>query len=52
MITGVGDSIFCVDGEHPAGSEFSISSALDGGEALEDSGDHFVMILEGVIVVP
>ena len=51
-IDGVGDSIFCVDGEHPAGGEFWISSVLDGGEAPEDSGDYFVMILEGVIFVP
>ena len=51
-IAGVGDSVFCVDGEHPAGDEFSISSVLDGGEAPKDSGDYFVMILEGVIVVP
>ena len=35
-----------------ASGELSISSALDGGEALEDSGDHFVMILEGIVVVP
>ena len=51
-IARVGDSVFCVDGEHPAGDEFSIYSALDGGEAPEDSGDQFVLILEGVIVVP
>ena len=25
---------------------------VNGGKALKDSGDHFVMILEGVIVVP
>ena len=42
----------CVDGKHPVGNEFSISSALGGGEAPEDSGDHFVMILEVIIVVP
>ena len=29
-----------------------ISSALDGGEAPKDSGHHFVMILEGIVVVP
>ena len=34
------------------GGEFSISSALDGGEPPEDSGNHFVVILEGVVVVP
>ena len=52
MIARVGDSVFSVDGEHPAGGEFLISSALSDGDAPEDSGDHFVMILEGVIVVP
>ena len=50
-IARVGDSVLCVDGEHPAGGEFSISSVLNGGEAFEDSGDHFVVILEGVVVV-
>ena len=29
-----------------------ISSILDGGEAPKDSGNHFVVILEGIIVVP
>ena len=52
VIAGVGDNVFCVDGDHPAGGEFLISSTLDGGEAPKDSGDHFVVILEGVIVVP
>ena len=51
-IARVGDGVFCIDGKHPAGSELSISSALGGGEAPENSGDHFVMILEGVVVVP
>ena len=51
-IAGVGDSVFRVDGEHPAGGELPISSALDSGEALEDGGDHLVVILEGVVVVP
>ena len=41
-----------VDSEHPASGEFFISSALNGGEAPKDSGDYFVVILEGVIVVP
>ena len=49
-IAGVGYSIFCVDDEDPAGGELSISSALSGGEAPKDSGDHFVVILEGVVV--
>ena len=52
LIAGVGDGVLCVDGEHPAGLELSISSALGGGEAPKDSGDHFVMILEGIVVVP
>ena len=51
-IAGVGDSVFCIDDENPTGDELSISSALDGREAPKDSGDHFVMILEGVIAVP
>ena len=49
-IARVGDGVFRVDGEHPTGGELPISSALGGGEALEDSGDHFVVILEGVVV--
>jgi len=52
VIARAGDGIFRVDGEHPAGGELPISSTLGGGEALEDGGDHFVVILEGVIVVP
>ena len=32
-IAGVGGDVFCIDGEHPTGSEFLYSSALDGGEA-------------------
>ena len=51
-IAGVGDGVFRVDGEHPTGSELPISSALNGDEALEDGGYHFVVILEGVVVVP
>ena len=51
-IAGVGDGVFCVDGEHPTGGEFLISSVLGGDKAPEDSGDHFVMILEGIVVVP
>ena len=52
LIARVSNSVFYIDGERPTGSEFSISSVLDGGEAPEGSGDHFIMILEGVIVVP
>ena len=51
-IAGVGDDVFRVDGEHPAGGELPISSALGGGEAPKDGGDHFVVILEGVVVAP
>ena len=51
-ITGVGDGVFRVDGEHPVGGELLISSALSGSEASEDGGDHFVMILEGIVVAP
>ena len=51
-ITRVGDGVFRVDSKHPAGGELPISFALGGGEALEDGGDHFVVILEGVVVVP
>ena len=51
-IAGVGDGIFCIHGEHPTGGELSISSALGDGEAPKDSGDHFVVILEGGVVVP
>ena len=50
-IARVGDGVFCINGEHPADGELPISSALGGSEALEDSGDHFVVILEGVVVV-
>ena len=52
MIAGVGDGVFCIDGEHPVGGELSISSTLDGGEPPKDSGNNFVMILEGIVVVP
>ena len=51
-IARVGGSVFRIDGEHPAGGELPISSALGSGEAPEDGGDHFVMILEGVVVAP
>ena len=34
------------------GSELSNSSSLSGSEAPKDSGHHFVMILEGIVVVP
>ena len=34
------------------GGELPISSALSSGKAPKDSGNHFVVILEGVVVVP
>ena len=51
-VARVGVSVFRVDGEHPAGGELPISSVLGGGEAPEDGGDHFVVILKGVVVAP
>ena len=51
-IARVGDGIFYVDSEHPAGGELSISFGFSGGKAPEYGGDHFVVILEGVVVVP
>ena len=51
-IARVGDGVFHVDGEHPASGELLILSVLGGGEAPEDGGDHFVMILEGIVVAP
>ena len=51
-IAGFGDDVFYVDGEHPASGELLILSVLGGGEAPEDGGDHFVMILEGIVVAP
>ena len=44
-IAGVGDGVFRSDGEPPSGGELPFSSTLSGGEAPEDGGDHFVMIL-------
>ena len=52
MIARVSDGVFCVDGEHPVGGEFLISFVLDGGEASKDSGNHFVMVLEGIVIAP
>ena len=51
-IAGVGSGVFRSDGEHPAGDELSFSSALGGGEAPKDGGDHLVMILEGIVIAP
>ena len=52
MIARVGDGVFRVDGEHPAGVELPLTSTLGGGEAPEDGGDHLVVILEGIVVAP
>ena len=51
-IAGVGDDVFRINGEHPAGGELLISSALGGGEAPEDGGDHLIVILEDIVVAP
>ena len=42
--------VFHSDSEHPSNDELLFSSALSGGEAPEDGGDHLVMILEGIVV--
>ena len=34
------------------GGELPFSSALGGGEAPEDVGDHLVMVLESIVVAP
>ena len=52
VIARVGGGIFRIDGEHLTGGEFLFSSALGGGEAPEDSGDHLAVILEGIVVSP
>ena len=52
MIARVGDGVFHIDGEHPIGGELPISSTLSGGEAPKDGGDHFVVILESIVVAP
>jgi hypothetical protein len=49
---GVGGGVFRSDGEHPPGDELLFSSALSGGEATEDGGDHLVMVLEGISIAP
>ena len=51
-IAGVGGGIFRSDGEHPPCGELSFSSALGGGEAPKDGGDHLVVVLEGIVVAP
>ena len=52
MIARVGGSVFRSDGEHPPGGELPFSSALGGGEAPEDGGDHLVVVLEGIVITP
>ena len=51
-IARVGGGVFRIDDEHSTGGEFLFSYALGGGKAPEDAGDHFVMILEGIVVAP
>ena len=50
VIARVGSGVFRGDGEHPPGDELPFSSALGGGEAPKDGGDHLVVILEGIVV--
>ena len=51
-IARVGGGIFRSDREHPPCGELPFSSALSGGEAPEDGGDHLVVVLEGIVVAP
>ena len=51
-IAGVGGGVFHSDGEHPPCGELPFSSALNGGEAPEDGGNHLVVVLEGIVVAP
>ena len=51
-VAGVSSGIFYGDGEHPLCGQLPFSSALGGGEALEDGGDHLVMVLEGIVIAP
>ena len=51
-IAGVSGGVFRSDGEHPPSGELSFSSALGGGEAPKDGGNHLVMVLEGVVIAP
>ena len=34
------------------GGELPFSSALSGGEAPKDGGDHLVVVLEGIVIAP
>ena len=51
-IAGVGGDVFRSDSEHPTSGELPFSSALGGGEALEDGGNHLVVVLEGIVIAP
>ena len=51
-IAGVSGGVFRCDGEHPPCGELPFSSALSGGEALEDGGDHLVVVLKGIVIAP
>ena len=37
---------------HSSGGELPFPFALVGGETPEDGGDHLVMVLEGIIIIP
>ena len=51
-ITRVGGGVFYSDGKHPLCGELPFSSAFGGSKAPEDGGDHLIMVLKGVVVVP
>ena len=51
-IAEVSCGVFRSEGEHPPGGELPFSSAFGGGEAPEDGGDHLVVVLEGIVIVP
>ena len=48
----VGDSVLHSDIEHPPCSKLPLSSALSGGEAPKDGGDHLIVVLEGIVIAP
>ena len=52
VIAGVGSDVLRSDGEHPPCGELPFSSTLGGGEAPEDGGDHLVVVLQGIVIVP
>ena len=52
VIDGVSGGVFHSNREHPPCCELSLSSALSGGEAPKDGGDHLIVVLKGIVVVP